>query len=124
MEHSFAFFENHEVKALFSESPQFDENFAVCVGINLAGKVSPKCMSANADSVVFKLACNVNVLVYFENYEFLANIIFNNKKMAYGFWQHISCIKFLVVCDFEALFKRCKRSGHSGSLRIAFKWGD
>ena len=33
------------------------------------------------------------------------------------------CIKFLVVSDFEALFKWCNQGGHSGSMWIAFQWG-
>ena len=44
------------------------------------------------------------------------------QKMFHGLGQDISCIKFLVVSDFEALL-RCKRIGQSGSLWIAFKWG-
>ena len=34
--------------------------------IDLTCKVSPKRMSANADSEGFQLACNVHVLAYFE----------------------------------------------------------
>ena len=39
-----------------------------------------------------------------KNYPFLAKVKFY-KEMAYGTGQDISCIKFLVVRDFEALFK-------------------
>ena len=43
--------------------------------------------------------------------------------MFHGLGQDISCIKCLVASDLETLFKRSKRSGHSWSLGIAFKWG-
>ena len=45
------------------------------------------------------------------------------QKSFLGLGQDISGIKLFIVSDFEALFKRCKRSGHSGSLWIAFRWG-
>ena len=57
MEHFFAMFENHEVKAFFrkpKDSWKFDLEL-----------VSPKSMSANAESVRIKLACNVHVWAFF-----------------------------------------------------------
>ena len=64
----FSIFENHEVKAFVFEFHRFTENL---LEIDLSGKVS----SANADSVIFKLACNVHVWAYFEkkNSQFLTN---------------------------------------------------
>ena len=41
--------------------------------------------------------------------------------MFHGLLKDISCIESLDVGDFEALFKRCKCSGNSGSLWIALK---
>ena len=49
--------------------------------------------------------------------------IFFTKKWPMVLGRTVSCIQFLVVSDFEALFKLCKRSGYSESLWIAFKWG-
>ena len=43
------------------------------------------------------------------------------QKMFHGLRQDISCIKLLVVSDFEALFKWCKWSWHSESVWVAFK---
>ena len=62
-------------------------------------KSQSKFMSANANSVRFKLACNVPVCLISQNYYFLVK---NNflPKMAYGLGEDISCIKFPVVSDF------------------------
>ena len=80
-------------------------------------------MSANSNSGGFKLACDAHVLAYFEKiYQFLEKSYFLQTK-PYGLGQIIFYIKFLVVSDKEALFKWCKRSGYSGSIWIAFKWG-
>ena len=61
-------------------------------------------MSANADSVRLKLTCNVHVWASFKKLP-ASDKTFFLQKMAYGLGQGISCIKFLVVSDFEALFK-------------------
>ena len=58
-------------------------------------------MSANADSVRFKVACNVHVCAYFEKLPVSGKNRFL-QKMAYDLGQGISCFKFLVVSDFEA----------------------
>ena len=79
-------------------------------------------MSANAESVGFKLACNVHVWAYFEKLPDSRKTYFL-QKMAYGLEQDIYCIQFLVVSDLDALFKRFRRSGYSGLFWIAFKWG-
>ena len=71
---------------------------------NLTLKVSSKYMSAIADSVGFKLMCNVHVWAYFEKLSVSGKNIFY-KKMAYGLGQDISCITFLVVSDIQVLFK-------------------
>ena len=61
-------------------------------------------MSGYANSVRFKFACNVHDWACFEKLsvsgktEFLHNV-------AYGLGQVISCIKFLVVSDFNVIFK-------------------
>ena len=61
-------------------------------------------MSANADSVRFKLASNNNVWVILIKYQFLAKLIFL-QIMFDGLGKDISCITVFVVSDFEALFK-------------------
>ena len=61
-------------------------------------------MSANADSVGFKLASNVHVWAYFGKIaSFWKKLKFYKK--AYGLGQDISVIRFLVGSDLEALFK-------------------
>ena len=56
-------------------------------------------MSANADNVRFKLACNVQFCAYFEKFAFSGkNIVFT--KMAYGLGKDISLVNFPVVSDF------------------------
>ena len=45
-------------KAIFLKS--------ICLEIDLSGKVSPKFMSANAESARFKLAYNIHAWAYFE----------------------------------------------------------
>ena len=52
----FAFFENHDIKAFFSK---FTDS---TIEHDLHGKVSLKYISANADSVAFKLVCNFHAL--------------------------------------------------------------
>ena len=52
-------------------------------------------MSANANNVRFKFACNVHDLAYFEKIPVSGNTEFL-LKVAYGLGQDISCIKFLV----------------------------
>ena len=61
-------------------------------------------MSANADSVRFKLARKVHVWAYLEKNISFLEILFL-QKMAYGLGQYIFYIKFLVVSDLEALFE-------------------
>ena len=61
-------------------------------------------MSANADSVGFKLACNFHVWANFEKLPVSGKNLFFT-KIAYGLGQDIFCINFLVVSDLEALFK-------------------
>ena len=76
-------------KAIFLKS--------ICLEIDLSGKVSPKFMSANAESARFKLAYNIQGLGLFS--KFLGkNFLFT--LLVYGLWQDISCINFLVVIDF------------------------
>ena len=59
---------------------------------------------ASADSMGFKLACNVHVWAYFEKIPVSGKNLFFT-KMAYGLGQDIACIKILVVSDLETLFK-------------------
>ena len=66
--------------------------------------MTPKFMSANADSVRFKFACNVHDWAYFEKLYISGKTDFLH-KIAYGLGQDISCIKFLVVSDFRVIFK-------------------
>ena len=61
-------------------------------------------MSANADSVRFKFASNVNDWAYFEKVSIFGKTEFL-LKIAYGLGQNISCIKILVVSDFKVIFK-------------------
>ena len=61
-------------------------------------------MSAKTDSVGYKLAYNIHVLAYFEKLP-VSGKTYVLQKMAYGLGLDISCIKFLVVGDLEALFK-------------------
>ena len=61
-------------------------------------------MSANADSLRFKFACNVHDWAYFKKLSVSGKIQFLH-KIAYGLVQDISCIKFLVVSDFKLIFK-------------------
>ena len=61
-------------------------------------------MSANANSVRFKLACNVHDLAYFEKLSVSGKTEILH-KVAYGLGQDISCIKFLVVSDLKVIFK-------------------
>ena len=61
-------------------------------------------MSANADSVGFKFACNVHYWAYFEKLSVSGKTGFLH-KIALGVWQDISCIKFHVVSDFKVIFK-------------------
>ena len=67
--------------------------------IDLTCKVSLKCMSADADSVGFQLACNVHVWAYFEK------IPVSCKTYFYNEWPMVLGRTFLVVSDFDALFK-------------------
>ena len=46
--------------------PKVHRFMEISLEIDLTWKVSPKCMSANADSVGFKLKCNVHLWAYFE----------------------------------------------------------
>ena len=71
-------------------------------------------MSANADRLRFKFACNVHDWAYFEKSSVSEKTEFLH-KIAYGFGQDISCIKFLICSDFKIIFKLCKRSRHSES---------
>ena len=61
-------------------------------------------MSANANSVRFKLPCNVHDWDYFEKLSVSGKTEFLH-KIAYGLGQDIACIKFLVVSDFKVIFK-------------------
>ena len=61
-------------------------------------------MSANADSLRFKFACNVNDWAYFEKLSVSGKTEFLH-KITYGLGQDISCIKFLVVSDFKVILK-------------------
>ena len=61
-------------------------------------------MSTNADSLRFKFACNVHDWAYFEKLS-VSEITEFLHKIAYGLGQDISCIKFLVVSDFNVIFK-------------------
>ena len=79
-------------------------------------------MSANADCLRFKFACNVHNWAYFEKLSVSGKTDFL-PKIAYCLGQDISCIKFLVVSNFKVIFKICKRSRHSESLWVALKWG-
>ena len=85
----------------FLEDHRFTE---ICIGITLTGKVSPKFMSTNAGSVDSNLHAMSMFGLISKNYQFLAKPICF-KKMAYGLRQDNSCIKILIVNDFEALFK-------------------
>ena len=60
-------------------------------------------MSANADSVRFKLACNFHAWAYFENISncFWQNLMFYKKGLYMVLGKTISCIKFLLVSDFD-----------------------
>ena len=58
--------------------------------------MTPKFMSANADSVRFKFASNVHAWAYFEKLSVSGNTDFLH-KIAYGLGQDISCIIFLVL---------------------------
>ena len=78
-------------------------------------------MSANADRVRFKFASNVHDWAYFEKGSMVGKTDFL-LKIAYGLGQDISCIKFLVVSDFKAIFKCCKRNRQSESSWVALKW--
>ena len=66
-------------------------------------------MSANADSVKFRIACNVHDWAQFEKLSVSKKKTYFYKKIAYGIGQDISCIKFLVVSDFNVIFK-CKEA--------------
>ena len=66
--------------------------------------ISFKFMSANADSVRFKFACNVHDWAYFEKISVSGKTKFL-PKIAYGLGQEISCFKFLEVSDFKVIFK-------------------
>ena len=66
--------------------------------------MTPKFMSANADSVRFKFACNAHDWAYFEKVSVSGKTDFLH-KIAYGLGQDISCIKFPVVSDFNVIFK-------------------
>ena len=62
-------------------------------------------------------ACKINFKSNFrESVDFQKNaftsLFSKMQKMFHGLGQDISCIKFLEVIDFEALFKLYKRSGH------------
>ena len=63
-------------------------------------------MSANVDIVRFKLACNHGTCfgLFRKISSFWQNLFFL-QKMPYGLGQDISCIKCLVVSDFETVFK-------------------
>ena len=61
-------------------------------------------MSANADSLRFKFASKVHDWAYFEKLSVSGKTDFLH-KIAYGLRQDIPCIKFLVVSDFEVIFK-------------------
>ena len=65
--------------------------------------MTPIFMSANADSIKFKFACNVHDWAYFEKISVSGKADFLH-KIAYGLGQDISCIKFLVVSDFKVIF--------------------
>ena len=68
-------------KAIFLKS--------ICLEIDLSGKVSPKFMSANAESARFKLAYNIHAWAYFE---FLGKKTFSllNWSMVFGRIFHVS----------------------------------
>ena len=66
--------------------------------------MTSKFMSANADSVRFKFACNGHDWAYFEKLSVSGKTDVLH-KIAYGLGQDISCIKFLVVSDFKVIFK-------------------
>ena len=61
-------------------------------------------MSANANSIRFKFACNVHDWAYFKKL-FVSRKTKFLHKVAYGLGQDISCIKFLVVSDLRVIFK-------------------
>ena len=61
-------------------------------------------MSANADSVRFRFPCNVHYWAYFEKVSVSGKTEVLH-KIALGVGQEISCIKFLVVSNFKAIFK-------------------
>ena len=61
-------------------------------------------MSGNANSVRFKFACNVHEWACFEKLSVSGKTELLH-KVAYGLGQDISWIKFLVVSDFEVIFK-------------------
>ena len=61
-------------------------------------------MSANADSLRFKFACNVHDWAYFEILSVSGKTEFLH-KIFYGLGQGISCIKFLVVSDFKVILE-------------------
>ena len=71
--------------------------------------MTPKFMSAYADSVRFKFACNVHDWAYFEKLSVSGKTEFLH-KIAYGLGQDISCIKFLVVSDFKVISNDAKEA--------------
>ena len=62
-------------------------------------------MSANANNVRFKFACNVHDLAYFEKIPVSGKLQNFFLKVAYGLGQDISCIKFLVVSQYYTYCK-------------------
>ena len=61
-------------------------------------------MSANANSIRFKFACNVHDWAHFKKLSVSGKTEFLH-KVAYDLGQDISCIKFLVVSGVRVIFK-------------------
>lgn len=102
----FAHFETHEVKALFLMVHRFME---IWLERDLTGSVSPKPRSANAESVGFKLACNVHV---FEKWPVLAKTYFL-QKLACGLIQECFVTIILRIGKFHLLWKMFNKNGNS-----------
>ena len=72
--------------------------------IDLTSKVSPKCMPAKMQTV---WDSNLRTFMFglILKKKTVSGKTYYLTKMAYGLRQDISCIKFLVVSDSDALFK-------------------
>ena len=114
----------------FCKKISFSRNWAfsqISPNMNIARKFESHtvCICRHVFRTDFK--CKINFKSNFhESVDFqrnaLTSIFSKNAKNVTWIWaRHF--LKYLEVSDFEALFKSYKRSGHFGSLWIAFKWG-